>query len=54
MDFITIGLLIINIIIVAAVKFNDLKHIAIKLDKIELKVEQLAERVSTLEGRTEK
>jgi cell division protein FtsB len=47
-----------NVIILLAVKFNDLKHVQISLEEIKIKIDandkrldSLSERVATIEGR---
>ena len=49
-DLIVLVLLFINVIITMAIKYNDIKHIEKIVDEIGIKVDNLCERVSKIEG----
>lgn len=46
----TLLVTMVNCAIIIAIKFNDLKHSEITLNKIEKKVDKLCDRVSFIEG----
>lgn len=51
---ITVVVGIVNVIILVTIKFNDMKHMDKKLDRVASKLEEICERVSTLEGQVNK
>jgi hypothetical protein len=59
--WITLGTVVVNIVVLATIKFNDLLHLgrAVKLlttkvDHMDTRVDKLSERVAKVEGKLEK
>ena len=49
-EIVAIGMMVVNIVVLVIIKFNDLKHLEKSVDGMSLKVDDLCNRVSKIEG----